>query len=93
MVMDAERGDEQVNLLKKPGAGEVLPRFLAPLGESPPVRFPNVLHEQGELGTPQVHLVKALGPSSGEVRLSVLRAIAQVMGRVGAPTPFSQPVV
>ena len=84
MVMDAERGDEQVNLLKKPGAGVKLPPFLAPLGESPPVRFPNALHGQGEIGRPQVHLVKALGPSNGEVRLRALRAIAQVMARVGA---------
>ena len=47
MVMDAERGDEQVNLLKKPGAGGKLPPFRAILGESPPVLSPNALQGQG----------------------------------------------
>ena len=91
--MDAERSDEQVNLLGNPGAGVLLPMFGAPIGESVLVPYPKVLHGQREFGRPQVHLVKALGPSNGEVRLRALRAIAQVMGRVGAPTPFSQPVV
>ena len=61
MVMGAERGDEQVNLLKKPLAGKVLPVYLARLGESLPVCLPNALRQHGECGTPQVPLVKAPG--------------------------------
>ena len=40
-----------------------------------------------------MHQVKQLGPINGEVVLRVLRAIAQVMGRVNSPTPCFQAVV
>ena len=76
MVMDAERGDEQVNLLKKPLAGELLPIILAQPGESLRVCLSNALRQHGEFGSPQAHLLKALEPSTCKLGLVVLRAIA-----------------
>ena len=82
MVMDAERGDEEVNFLQRLGPGRNPPISVALLGKSILVGKPIVLHGQREFRGPQPHLVKALGPSSGVVRLGVFRAFAQCPGPV-----------
>ena len=85
MVMDAERGDEEVNFLQKLGPGLFFPNSAALLGKSKLVCNPIVLGGQRELGGPVPHLLEALGPMSGEARLSVSRAVAQLIEREVAP--------
>ena len=66
--MDAERSDQQVDLLEESIAGVLAPPQAAPLGESHLVDLPIDLQGQRESGAPQIDLVKALGPSNRELR-------------------------
>ena len=66
--MDAERSDQQVDLLEESIAGVFVAPQAAPLGESHLVDLPIVFDGQREFGAPQPNLVKALGPGSRELR-------------------------
>ena len=84
--MDAERSDQQVDLLEESIAGVLAAPQAAPLGESHLVDLPIVLQGQRECRAPQPDLVKTLALSNDELRCLKLLAIAKLVGRVGAPT-------
>ena len=68
VVVDAERSDQQVDLLEESIAAVLGPPQAAPLGESHLVDLPIVFDGQRECGAPVPNLLKALGPGSRELR-------------------------